>query len=186
MARSFMDSNEHINPFSDKHFTKLFDKFYAPLCRYCMKMVMDSNAAEDIVQDVFLNLWKDRNRLGHIKFIKTYLFRSVKNRSINYFQQQLIKNRYLPTDEDHHFRDYQTVPTANELLECKELESIIEKALANLPDKCRTIFLLKRFGDMSNLEIANHLNLSVKTIEAQMTIAIKKLTHYIDFHWNSK
>jgi len=185
MDKNLRSSYNNTNPFSDKHFTELFDELYDPLCRYCMKLVMDSNAVEDIVQEVFLNLWKDWNRLADIKFLNAYLFRSVKNRSINYSRQQLVKNRFLPIDENHFFNGYRAVPTANDLLECKELESIIEKALINLPEKCRTIFLLKKFGDMSNLDIANHLNLSIKTIEAQMTIAIKKLTHYIDSHWNS-
>jgi RNA polymerase sigma-70 factor (ECF subfamily) len=75
------------------------------------------------------------------------------------------------------------LPNPQELIENKELEAIIERALESLPAKCRTVFTLKRFGDLNNKEVAEQLNISIKTVENQMTIALRKLTAFINEHW---
>jgi RNA polymerase sigma-70 factor, ECF subfamily len=172
-----------LDPFRDKEFKQLFDELYVSLCRYTLKFVHDDFTAEDIVQDLFVYYWENRDRLSKIDSIKMYLFTAARNRALNHLQKQYPTIRLNQLDEyDNSFQD-KLQPGAFELLESKELETILEEALNNLPEKCRIIFTLKRFAGMTNKEIASHLNISVKTVEAQMTIAIRKLTNYLNTHW---
>jgi RNA polymerase sigma-70 factor, ECF subfamily len=176
--------NYSFDPFGDNDFKQIFIELYAPLCRFALKFVHDPDTAKDIVQDLFVYFWENRDRLSRISSVKMYLFTAVKNRSLNYLQKKYPNIQLHQIDEyDGSFQDF-LQPSASELLECKELENILEKALKNLPEKCRIIFTLKRFADMSNKEIAVYLNISVKTVEAQMTIALRKLTTHVNTYWH--
>ena len=170
------------DPFENHDFNWLFNEFYTLLCRYSIKFVSDKNVAEDIVQDLFLHLWENRERLTTITNIKSYLFTAVKNRCLNYLKKKYPLN--AKGDDPTEFEIKIDLPDPEELLESKELERIIEKALEALPAKCRTIFIMKKFGDLSNKEVAEKLNISIKTVETQMTIAFRKLTAFISSHWN--
>jgi len=172
------------DPFKDLDYNIHFDELYVPLCQYSLKFVNSNDIAEDIVQDNFVYLWENWTRLAKIDSIKAYMFAAVKNKSLNYLQKKYVKNTL------HQIEDYQESmidnqhPTALELLECQELEAILEKALNHLPERCRIIFTMKRFAGKSNKEIANDLEISIKTVEAQMTIAIRKLSTYVNTHWD--
>jgi len=171
------------NPFEDRYFNGLFNEFYTPLCRFSMKFVTNKDAAEDIVQDLFLYLWENRERLATISYIKSYVFTAVKNRSLNYLQKQYSQKT---SDVDFDVKETRlnvNLPDSEELIKNKELESILEKGIESLPVKCRTIFTMKRYGDFSNKEVAKKLNISVKTVEAQMTIALRKITAFLSTHW---
>lgn len=173
-----------FDPFFDIDFSNHFEDLYVPLCQFALKFVSDRDIAEDIVQDNFVYLWENWARLSKIDSIKAYMFAAVKNKSLSYLQKKCIKNTL------HQIEDYQDLmsdnqhPTALELLECQELEAILEKALNHLPERCRIIFTMKRFAGKSNKEIAKDLDISVKTVEAQMTIAIRKLSAYVNTHWD--
>lgn len=173
-----------FDPFFDKDYNIYFEELYVPLCQFALKFVNDRDIAEDIVQDNFVYLWENWARLSKIDSLKAYMFAAVKNKSLTYLQKKYNKNTL------HQIEDYQDSmidnqhPTALELLECRELEAILERALNHLPERCRIIFTLKRFAGKSNKEIAKHLDISVKTVEAQMTIAIRKLSAYVNAHWD--
>ena len=173
-----------FDPFYDKDYKTHFEELYIPLCQFVLKFINDRDVAEDIVQDNFVYLWENWARLAKIDSVKAYMFAAVKNKSLTYLQKRYVKNTL------HQIEDYQDSmidnqhPTALELLECQELEAILERALNNLPERCRIIFTMKRFGGKSNKEIAKDLDISVKTVEAQMTIAIKKLIGFINAHWD--
>lgn len=174
-----------FDPFYDKDYNNYFEELYVPLCQFALKFVNDRDVAEDIVQDNFVYLWENWVRLSTIDSVKTYMFTAVKNKSLNYLQNRYVKNTL------HRIEEYQDSmidnqhPTALQLLECKELEAILERALNNLPERCRIIFTMKRFAGMSNNEIAKDLDISVKTVEAQMTIDIRKLRVYVNSHWDA-
>ena len=173
------------DPFYYNEFQHLFDDLYVPLCRFALKFLNNTSLAEDVVQDTFVYLWENRNRLSFSDGINQYLYTTVKNKSLNILQKKYIKSvSILPNDKEIMIIGSKQ-PTAQELLECKELEKIFEDALNCLPEKCRIIFSMKRFANMTNNEIAKKLNISVKTVEAQTTIAIKKLTTYVTNHWNN-
>lgn len=170
-------------PFNNVEYNQLFVGLYAQLCNYGFCLVGEKEIAEDIVQDQFVYLWENWERLKNIDSIKGYLFRAVRNRSISYLKQQ-SKIRSFDSDDGFSALNYQSNPiAASDIVENHELELIIEKAIEQLPARCRTIFMLKRFDEMSNKEIAEELNISIKTVEAQMTIALKRLYEFVARHW---
>lgn len=166
-------------PFNNTIFNGLFNDYYVPLCNYCFKLVKNTVNAEDIVQECFIYLWENWQNLKHHNSLKGYLFKSVRNKSVNYLKDQIRKYEKVGIEEVGESFQISDLPNAIELLENEELKSLLERALNSLPEKCRAIFCLKRFADLSNREIAEKLNISPKTVEAQTTIAIKKLCEYI-------
>jgi len=142
-------------------------------------MINDADVAEDIVQDQFVYLWENKQRLASVASIKAYLFKSVKNKSINFLKKQYHSNAVGELDKNSVTEPFASI----DLLEEAELISLLEKALEGLPVRYRTIFTMKRFGEMTNQEVASNLNISVKTVEAQMTIAMKKLGAYFSENW---
>jgi RNA polymerase sigma-70 factor, ECF subfamily len=170
-------------PFQDEQFTSLFDELYSSLCRFSIKFVSEKEIAEDIVQEQFIYLWENRGRLKGVASLKSYLYTAVKHRSINYLKKLYVRNTHYGLDELPGNVNHARLPDPLELIENKELETILEHAVQSLPVKCRTIFTLKKFGELSNKEIAQKLDVSVKTVEAQMTIAFKKLTVFVSSRW---
>lgn len=171
------------NPFNDREFGYLFENLYVPLCRFALKFVIDPIAAEDIVQEQFVYLWEHRKQIKKKEGAKSYLYKAVRNRSLTHLKSKY--SRYI-----HHkeidlpaLNVVSDLPDPGDLLENKELGALLEEALEALPEKCRTIFTLKKFGELSNREIAEQLTISVKTVEAQMTIAFKKLIQFISPRW---
>jgi RNA polymerase sigma-70 factor, ECF subfamily len=174
-----------LNPFEDKDFNLIFDELYIPLCRYAMKFVHHHETAEDIVQEIFIYIWENRERISKMDSVKMYLFTAVKNKSLNFLKKNYLNNKLPLTDESDGSFQSELQPDVSELLEYRELESLLEQALNTLPEKCRIIFTMKRFADLSNKEVAEHLNISLKTVESQMTIALKKMNNYLNSHWQS-
>lgn len=155
-----------------------------PLCRYALKLVNDKAVAEDVVQECFVYLWENWSRLAQIDSLKSYLFKSVKNGSLNHLKAKFVKSKEpFPSGFNEKISDRQA--SAHELMEVHDLEAILEEALQALPERCRIIFVLKRFDDKSNKEIADLLGISVKTVEAQMTIALARLRNHVIKHWGS-
>jgi len=170
------------DPFDDQNFNRVFRQYYTPLCRYAMNFVNEMEIAEDIVQDQFVYIWERNLDFSDTAAIGSYLFKAVKNRSINYIQSQ-AKNRNESLDAVSEDISFSKFESADKDIEQKEIQTLIQQALQSLPAKCRNIFILKRFGELSNKEIAEKLEISVKTVEAQITIAFKKLTSFISEHW---
>ena len=167
---------------ADEHYQKVFRDNYAVLCNYCFLLINNKEAAEDLVQDLFVVLWENWPRLQHIESLTTYLRKASRNRALNYLKQSQKKWKW--TELDHlEYDDSKHVPAVTDELEKDELEKIIHQAILQLPERCRTIFLLKRMEEMTNREIADRLDVSVKTVEAQMTIALRRLYAYVAKHW---
>jgi RNA polymerase sigma-70 factor, ECF subfamily len=152
------------------HFEQLFKSHFRLLCNIANNIVKNERAAEDIVQDVFLKLWQKKDDLKIHTNVMGYLYRATANASIDY-----IKNNrnVIPLKQTIHYQ--KTDDNAEAVLMRKELEKNIERAMRLLPPKCKAIFVLSRFEGMKYKEIAEHLGLSVKTVENQMGIALDKL-----------
>lgn len=150
----------------------LFREFYADMCRSAFRILRDSNLAEDLAQEVFFELWRSRSRLRIKGSVGAYLRRAVVNRSLNYLRDQRLplsdqSPAELPLADDR--------TGAQQRLERDELEQAIQRAIDQLPERCRIVFVLNRFEDLSNKEIADRLDISVKTVENQMTRALRLL-----------
>jgi RNA polymerase sigma factor (sigma-70 family) len=113
------------------------------------------------------------------------MYTSVKNKSLNYIKKNFSEKSFVSLNKIDESLNDCGMPSPQELLEAEELEKILEKALEELPEQCRKIFGLKRFGQMSNQEIAESLSISIKTVEAQMTIALRRLKSFVIDNWGT-
>ena len=149
-------------------FEDMYKAHYKQLRNASENIIGDHEAAHDLVQEVFIKLWGKRDELHVILNLKAYLFKSVINASITYLESNKGKVRLGELKIESGGR------TDSGLL-TKELESKIQSALNSLPAKCKAIFILSRFENLKNKEIADCLGLSLKTFENQMGIALKKM-----------
>jgi RNA polymerase sigma-70 factor (ECF subfamily) len=150
------------------NFESIYKAYYNMLCNAAENIIGDADASQDIVQEVFIKLWNKKEDIHKILNPKAYLFKSVINTSITYLEKN--KNKIRLGD----LKVASQISSDSRVL-AKELESKINEALHALPTKCKAIFVLSRFEGMKNKEIAEHLGVSIKTVENQMGIAFKKL-----------
>lgn len=154
-------------------FNAIFEKYWDRLYIYAFKIYNDENICEDIIQEVFINLWEN-NKNYQIENLEAYLFRSVKNRIANHIRdlkftelhEEVINSIYLfniPSEE----------------LEYNDLKSGIFGRIEALPPRCKQIFLLSRCENYTNLEIAELLKISKRTVETQISNAIKLIRSYL-------
>ncbi len=153
-------------------FDFIFHYYYSGLCAFCEHITGDQQAAEDIVQDLFVGLWIKHRQIQITNSLKNYLFTSVKNRSLDHLKKEkrkIKKQAILPGREE--------IPENLSSLWFaeSELRSIVEISLKKLPPRCREIFELSRFEGLKNQEIADRLNLSKRTVELQVSNALKQL-----------
>ncbi len=179
-----MGERKHIsnNKLDEVSFEHLFRGYFSPLCLFGMKYLKDMDTAKEIVHDVFVNVWSKRNELDLNKSLKSYLFTSVYNRSLNYIRNQKKFNGVEELRSEHH---EQSSIDASAELEGKELKDQIQKAIDSLPERTKKIFVMNRFEGFKYKEIAEELDISQKTVEAQMSSALKilreKLKIYLEF-----
>lgn len=150
-------------------FEETFKLHYKALCNAANKILDDKDASEDVVQDVFLKLWAKKEDTAIIQSIKSYLYRATINTSLNYLESNKKVIRLQPADELKQFVN------AGEELQHKELEVKINEAINQLPPKCKVIFVLSRYEGMKYQQIADHLGISIKTVENQMGKALQML-----------
>ena len=152
-------------------FSSLFDSYYTSLCFFANKYIGDMDMSRSVVQQVYVDLWEKREKIEISLSVKSYMFHAVRNRSVDYLRKQkknipLTSNNINENDSQTPFRD---------LVEESELNDRINSSINQLPEKCREIFILCRFEGLKYAEIAKKLNISIKTVEMQIGIALKKL-----------
>jgi RNA polymerase sigma-70 factor (ECF subfamily) len=152
----------------------LFDAYYAVLCRYANRIVNDGDQAEEIVQSLFVKIWEKRHTLNIHVSEKSYLFRAVRNRCINLLQQEKVKQQHAQQIKEA-LQNAMSIENDTD----NELEIQIEAGIEMLPEKRREIFRLSREKGLKYREIAAKLNISVKTVETQMGLALKTLREFI-------
>lgn len=155
---------------SEQALTLIFRNYYGYLCKVIYKLIPDSNLAEDLSQEVFFELWRKRGQLQVNISLKAYLRRAAVNRALNFIRDRKIRL----TDENPYPADSGQVH-AGQKMEVDELQQHIDAAIDGLPERCRIVFVLSRFEDMSYNEIAGALDISVKTVENQISKALKQL-----------
>lgn len=152
-------------------FESLFRSSYVSLVRYAKTLIKDHDASEEIVQDLFFRLWKDREKLNIESSLNGYLFRSVHNRCLHYIDHNKVVERHaheMSTLQE----EYPESPS--DILHYKELQEKIAAILERLPERCGQIFCMSRFEGLKYTEIAEKLSVSVKTVEANMGKALKE------------
>lgn len=165
-------------------FELLFKHFYERLKRFARSIVKTNEAAEDVVAEVFLVLWNNRARLLDIKNLNSYLYLITKNlairelsktTSIRFFSVNDIELQLIPAIEKN----------PEESLLNNEMIRQYEKAVEQLPPRCKLIYLLVKQEQLRYKEIASILNISIKTIDAQMAIATRRITKAVRFEVTS-
>lgn len=161
------EANEQPRPIVEEtNFEQLYRQHFTSLYRYSYSVVQDEAQAEGIVQNVFLKLWDKRDTLRIHTSWQAYLFRATYHEALNAAKRQQVRMRFA------HQR--QSPDTASQESD-RELATHLEKALLELPEKCRTVFQLSRFEDLKYHEIAQRLGISIKTVEAHMGKALRVL-----------
>lgn len=158
---------ELIEEGSDEAFARLFRSYAPGLCAYLARYVDSPAAAEDIVQDLFLTLWRKRAEIHIDGAVSTYLLRAAKNRALNHLRSARLSDQYAVAQ----FHAVDERSEEAELLAIVDLEDAIGK----LPPRCRLIFTMSRQHGFTYQKIADDLGLSVKTVDTQMQRAMKSL-----------
>ena len=159
---------------TEEEFESLFRQHYSWLVRISARVINDNNAAEDLVQESFINLWEKRESLQVTGEIQAYLRTTVVNRSLNY-----LRGRVKFTGDDTEAALQPATDTSDSIILTADTEKKVEKVLQALPPITRLVFTLSRFEEMSYKQIAEQLNVSVKMIEKHMSAALKHLRSYL-------
>lgn len=154
-------------------FKHLFYQYTDPLERFITYYIHDREKAQELVLDIFTYLWENRERFEIKLTLKAYLFQSARNKAFT-----CIRDKKVPV----YLEDLCTTEIGQDFnpdIELQELHSLIQEAVSILPDKCREIFRKSREEYLTNKEIAEQLHISEKTVEGQITIALKKIRAYL-------
>lgn len=162
----------------EQFYRLLFDTYYNPLVVFANRMLLDIDLSRSVVQDVFVMLYDKREDIVIHTNLNAHLYQSVKNRCLNYIKRDKMKN-------GHHqiiLERFDTFQQPSNTLEYNELQSLIDSTVDSLPDQCRRIFRMSRNEGVTNQEIAEMLDISKRTVETQISKALKKLREELARH----
>ncbi len=151
-------------------FDALFRGWYAPLVQFAERMLRDRDAAEEVVQDVMLELWKRRDSLVIQGSPQAYLFQSTRNRSLNRLRHLKVESR-----EDFDTDTLPATSSSEAAASESEIERVLHETIESLPPRCRQVFEMNRFQGLKYTEVADALDISVKAVEAHMARALRTL-----------
>lgn len=171
---------ESLTNGDEKAYKFLLNKFHRKLNAYALTLVNDHSMAQDIVQNVFLKTWKNRSKLNPEFSIQSFLYKSVYNEFINSYQQ----NKAMMLLQQKYVESLQHVVETTDESSIERMLAIINKEIQNLPNKCQQVFILSKKEGLTNIEIAEHLDVSIKTVEAQISKAYKILKDKLKDNYN--
>ncbi|MGB5821450.1 MAG: RNA polymerase sigma-70 factor [Saonia sp.] len=162
---------ESLKNGEEKAFVYLVEHFNQRLFGYALTLTNDHAMAEDIIQNVFFATWKKRKRLFIRSSLQNYLLKSVYNEFVNQYK----KRQSTMILESKYFEGLEKATQGHDDNSLEKALKLIMSEIQNLPPKCREIFILSRQDGLTNLEIAEYLNISIKTVEAQITKSFKQI-----------
>jgi RNA polymerase sigma-70 factor (ECF subfamily) len=155
----------------EKAYAYLIDTYHHKLCVYANSLVKNIYSAEDIVQNVFIKVWEQRTRLKSDHALKSFLYKLVYNEFIDLYR----KNQSLFSLEKSYYDALNSIVFEDDSESFQRVLNVVNKEIQNLPPKCKEVFILSKKEGLTNIEIAEHLDVSVKTVEAQITKAFSIL-----------
>ena len=166
--RSDQELVEFLKKDSEKSFKVIYQRYASKLYYSAYNLLRNKEVCEDLVQELFIDLWVKRNQLEILQ-LKSYLYRSITNKALMVIRSGKV-TLSLETVEmliDEYATDDRVID--------KEMQANLDKGISSLPEKCREVFILSRKEQLTHKEIATHLNISVKTVENHLTKALKHL-----------
>ncbi len=154
---------------TEKEFEQLFKTYFKPLVNFANKFLNDIDQSKEIVHDVFVRVWEKRHEMDLDNSVKSYIYRSVNNRCLNYIRD----NKKFLNNETTTEKPYSDNIIEN--LNAIEIQAIINRTLDSLPERTKQIFMMSRYDNLKYAEIAEKLNISIKTVEANISKALKEL-----------
>jgi len=170
----YSDNNvliEALRNGDEKAYAYLIDTYHHKLCVYANSLVKNIYSAEDIVQNVFIKVWEQRTRLKSDHALKSFLYKLVYNEFIDLYR----KNQSLFSLEKSYYDALNSIVFEDDSESFQRVLNVVNKEIQNLPPKCKEVFILSKKEGLTNIEIAEHLDVSVKTVEAQITKAFSLL-----------
>lgn len=157
---------------SKDNFDEIYLNWFVRLCRFASNFVVTAEDAENLVQSVFISIWEKRLPVEIQSGVSSYLYTLVKNKCIDYLRHQKVAKGY----RDEYRLQVKSLDHVTEIISSHEdMEQVFNEIIGDLPDRCRTIFILSRVEGKKYREIAQILNLSENTVENQIGIALKKI-----------
>lgn len=144
--------------------------YYENLCRYAFTILKNAEEAEDVVQSMFVKIWEKREELEVKHTIRSYLFKAVYHQCINLLEHRTVQLKHQ-VHITHEMHSEAQLPETFQ----HELEESVVAAINGLPEQCRKIFMMSRYDELRYAEIASHLNISVNTVENQISKALRIL-----------
>jgi RNA polymerase sigma-70 factor (family 1) len=172
--------HQAMNTDPQKGMELLFRKYYQELCSHAVRYVISRDIAQDLVSDILYTFYKEKHYLQITISFRYYLFKSVRNRAFNYLKSEIYKIESFDDISNHQILDGQTPESISEF---EELYQDLQFALDRLPVERRKIYLMNKFDRKKYQEIADELNLSVKTIEVQIYRANKFIKEFLKKRW---
>ncbi|MGQ8335804.1 RNA polymerase sigma-70 factor [Sunxiuqinia sp. A32] len=153
-------------------FNYFFDYYYSGLCIYAKNYIGDLSASEEVVQDVFVRFWEKRQNIKIESSVRFYLYKTVYNQCLNLLKHKKIERNYR---QNYLIQQNNLFEEQWSLYNESELRHVLNQAMSKLPPRCREVFELSRFENLKNKEIAEKLEITEKTVENQITKALKVL-----------
>ena len=177
-ATELKELQQHIADYEDQvSYQKIFFHFFLPLKSFSYSIIKSKELAEEIVSDALIEIWAKRKQLAEIEDLKMYLYVSVRNASLRKLQQTKKSFTFSLDEVDVEFTS--AYENAETILLNQELSQKIDAAIQQLPQRCKIIFKLAKEDKLKYKEIAILLNISVKTIDHQLSIAVKKIAEVL-------
>ncbi len=163
---------ETVQIINKKTLETMFHRYYEPLCRYAFSILKQQETAEEVVQELFVHLWEKRCDTSITSDVRAYLYRSVYHASLNSIKSKARRPAMIDIDTSPESKSFDM---PGNILAGNELEKQIENAINKLPEKCALVFKLSRFEQLSYKEIADKMQISLKTVENHMGKALQHM-----------
>jgi len=163
---------------NNKNFREIYDAHFEPVCRFLNYYTRDVSVIEEVVQDVFVKLWEERETL-EIQYIKTYIYNAARNKILNELRDVKNRNVLLENWAKREIENQQ----AEDCVDMNEFVQLLQTSVETLPTTCQEIYRMSREQNMSYKDIALERNISIKTVEAQMGIALKRIREKMTLYY---
>lgn len=172
MKRQYLNNNiliENLKKGNEDAFVYLMNTYHDKLCVYARGLTKDHYTAQDIVQNVFLRVWEQRKKLNSSLNLNNFLYKSIYNEFIDHYR----KIKLLTPLEEEHIKQLNTIVSEQKASEIDRLVELVKQEIENLPPKCKSVFTMGKLEGLTYVEIAEHQQVSIRTVEMHMSRAFE-------------